>query len=231
VSVKLQINFAKLLLVGIGAILCISPVDLSLWQVQSTDLKPAIWNNALPVIPLAAITDASLEIAHETALIQSVKGSWSSPITWQVLQAEWGDLNHDGNPEAILLVRRPFAPWPIDRLLPHGGRINTHQDSEGMSSHLILMGWKKDHWAEIWAGSALARPVLHFEVFDIDKDGHSELMTLEGVYNTGIQLQGTSLAVWDWNGFGFDMKTRIEEPMNRFFILETEQNQTFLLTD
>ena len=25
-----------------------------------------------------------------------------------------------------------------------------------MSSHIILIGWKKDHWGEVWAGSALA---------------------------------------------------------------------------
>jgi hypothetical protein len=56
---------------------------------------------------------------------------WQSPPAWQVTQAQISDLNHDGRPEAILLVWRPFKPWPVDAWLPHGGRIESFQDSRG----------------------------------------------------------------------------------------------------
>ncbi|MEI8131763.1 MAG: hypothetical protein WCG34_04980, partial [Leptolinea sp.] len=148
-----------------------------------------------------------------------------------VQQAEWTDLNHDGNPEVTLLVRRPFEPWPVDRILPHGGRIQAHQDAEGMSSHIIMLGWKKDHWGEVWAGSALARPVQQFGIADLNRDGKEELVVMEGNYQTKNSAPASSLAVWQWDGFGFELISRIDKPTNYFKILKTKQNQEFILIE
>jgi hypothetical protein len=218
-------------LIAVISLLCSSPIRVSLWQLTENGLQPSAWQLANPVLSAPQPKVNELKLENGSVTIFSSPGSWESPSTWQVQQAVWTDLNHDGNPEATLLVRRPFEPWPVDRVLPHGGRIQSHQDSEGMSSHIIMIGWKKDHWGDVWAGSALARPVLQFEVADLNQDGKQELVVLEGDYKKSGLLQPDSLAVWQWNGFGFDLVSRIEKPVSDFMILETRQLGEIILTN
>ena len=218
-----------LVLAVFGSLLCSSPIQVSIWQLTDDGLQPAAWQLAKPLPSNPDQTPGELKLENDSVTISSHPGKWESPPTWQVQQAAWTDLNHDGDPEATLLVRRPFEPWPVDRVLPHGGRIQSHQDTEGMSSHIIMIGWKKDHWGEVWAGSALARPIQQFEVADLNQDGKQELVVLEGDYQKGDSTLAGSLAVWKWNGFGFDLLSRVEKPANRMMILKTNQREEIIL--
>ena len=142
---------------------------------------------------------------------------WQIPSEWRVTEAQVGDLNHDGVDEAILLVWRPFKPWPVDQFLPFGGRIKDFHDSHGESCQIILVGWEKDDWRELWAGSALARPVEQLGVADLDGDGWQELAALENDYDaTRI---GGQLTVWRWLGFGFTLLDRTESRWERLVIM------------
>lgn len=214
-----------------ATLLCASPVAVSPWQLTGESLQPAIWQIANPSSPLQNMTPGELRLDNESVTLASPFDTWHSPAGWRVKQAAWTDLNHDGNPEATLLVRRPFEPWPVDRLLPHGGRIQSHQDSQGISSHIILIGWKKDHWGEVWAGSALARPVQQFDAVDLNGDGRQELVVVEGSYKTVNIQPARSLAVWKWDGFGFELVSRIEKPVYRFVISKINQNQKIILVE
>jgi hypothetical protein len=133
---------------------------------------------------------------------------WASPDGWQVAQARLTDLNHDDRPEVTLLVWRPFQPWPIDRYLPHGGRIQDFHDSNGMSCHLILIGWQRGAYRELWAGSSLADPLRSFISADLDGDGWQELLALEGHYADPASAPARALTAWEWNGFGFTLLAR-----------------------
>jgi hypothetical protein len=216
---------------GAASLLCASPVRIYLWQITEDSLQPAKWQMTYPLPPAQGQTTVEIKLLNGSVTLVSPLGNWNSPATWQVQQAVNTDLNHDGNPEVTLLVRRPFEPWPVDRILPHGGRIQNHQDAEGMSSHIILIGWKKDHWGEVWAGSALARPVQHFEVADLNRDGKQELVVLEGSYRSRSLFSSSSLAVWRWDGFGFELVSRVEKTVNHFVITKTRQNQEIILID
>jgi hypothetical protein len=218
-----------LVLTVFGSLVCSSPIQVSLWQLTEYGLQPADWQQAIPVQSAPARIVGELKFKNGSVTISSSLGKWESPSTWQVQQATWTDLNHDGDPEATLLVRRPFEPWPVDRVLPHGGRIQSHQDSQGMSSHIILIGWKKDHWGDVWAGSALARPIQQFDITDLNEDGKQEMVVLEGDYKKGGSTLAGSLAVWKWNGFGFDLVSRVEKPANRFMILKTNLLEEIIL--
>jgi hypothetical protein len=150
----------------------------------------------------------SLE-AGRARILSAGRAAWGSPPGWDVRQALAADLTGDGRPEAVLLVWRPFRPWPIDAVIPFGGRIDSHQNAAGQSCHLILIGWRRlgtaYGYAEVWAGSALARPLTAIAAGDLDGDGKAELAALEGDYAAA----GTrSLAAWQWNGFGFDLLAR-----------------------
>jgi len=129
---------------------------------------------------------------------------WQNPPDWHIQQAAITDLNHDGILEAALLVWRPFRPLPIDSYLPVQHSHTEFQTAEGQSCQMILLGWNKGEFKEIWAGSALAEPLQAFAAVDLDGDGFEELVTLDGRYEN-IKQPAQTLSVWTWNGFGFSL--------------------------
>jgi hypothetical protein len=142
-------------------------------------------------------------------LRQGAEVTWSTSPDWDVREARITDLNQDGQPEIALLVWRDFAPWPIDAYLVSPGRIADFHDSQGRSCHLILIGWRRGQFREVWAGSALSRPLLAFEAADADGDGDQELAAVEARYDDPPN-QGRSVSVWSWNGFGFTLAGRAD---------------------
>jgi hypothetical protein len=154
---------------------------------------------------------------------------WSSPNDWQVQSASLADLNLDGEMELVLLVWRPWQPWPVDRVLPYGGRIADFQNEAGLSCHLILIGWRGQAFGERWAGSALADPLTRFTAADLDGDGQEELAALEGNYADPPGGPARSLTIWKWNGFGF---TLVDRQTGRFQNLAVYQRDSaiFLMT-
>jgi hypothetical protein len=207
----------------------LSPVPVTPVRLTSGGLLPAAWQDAQPISAGIMNTPGTLIVKHGLARIESPSGNWQSPESWTVQQAAWTDLNHDGVSEVTLQVKRPFAPWPVDRVLPYGGFIASHQDDRGQSSHIILIGWKKDHWGELWAGSALARPVLSFQTVDVDQDGRQELVVLEGNYASQDPGAASSLAVWKWNTFGFDLVARLKSSSRQFLPVVTKSHTTLIL--
>ena len=156
--------------------------------------------------------DGVLEEIHWQAgkilLQQAGDTLWASPNNWQVHAAGLADLNWDGELELVLLVWRPWQPWPVDRVLPSGGRITDFQNQAGQSCHLILIGWRGNKFGERWAGSAMADPITRFAVADLDGDGKEELAALEGSYTDPPEGPARSLTIWGWNGFGFTLVDR-----------------------
>src|SRR5512141_547638 len=109
-----------LLLLLVAALALISPAPIHAWRLSDSGLErvplPSIWH----VVKTETSADFDSDGAPETltltegrALIQTAgQTRWQSPPAWQVRQAQITDLDHDGVPEATLLVWRPFKPWP-----------------------------------------------------------------------------------------------------------------------
>jgi len=155
---------------------------------------------------------------------------WQSPAGWNVIQTDFTDLNRDDTPDVTLLVWRPYKPWPVDEFLPYGGRIAAHQDEDGNSCHLILVGWIGDKVGEIWAGSALVNPITTFRATDLDGDSLQELITLEGEYSHTRSSPAGLLNVWEWNGFGFTIVLSQEGFFSDLAIAQEKNNQLLVLT-
>jgi hypothetical protein len=154
---------------------------------------------------------------------------WTSPPDWEVTAAEAADLNWDGRPEAVLLVWRMFHPWPVDAWLPYGGRVADFHDAENRSCHIILFGWDGSTYRELWAGSALAEPILAFHAADWDGDGRQELAAIESTY--AEPGRGRAVALWRWNGFGFTLAGRKPADIVKFAFLRKENGMPSVLMD
>jgi hypothetical protein len=155
---------------------------------------------------------------------------WVSPPAWQIRRAMITDLNRDRTAEVTFLVWRPFKPWPIDRYIPNGGRINEFHTQDGLSSHIVLLGWNKGKFRELWAGSAMVRPFLAFSVGDLNRDGNAELVGIEGNYATRRPVVGNILSVWEWNGFGFTRLARIDGTFRDVGVAHAGEDGYLILT-
>jgi len=154
----------------------------------------------------------------------------AKPCFLERFQADITDLNRDGKPEITMLIWRPFTPWPIDRYLPHKGRIQSFQNAKGQSCHLILIGWQGAKYRELWAGSALVSHLRTFAAGDIDADGLQELVVLESDYNDLVVEPVHILSVWELNGFGFTRFAGVEGSFHRLAILTSAEDQSYILT-
>lgn len=198
------------------ALLTLAPPRLTLWRYHRENLTSFPLQSMTPIQPLMqSDLDAdgrmeTLTLENSRAALRSATGVslWQTPVDWEVRQAQIADLNRDGQPEAALLIWRPFAPWPIDAWLPYPGRINDFHDSAGRACHLILIGHTRFGWGELWAGSALSEPFTSFAPADLDGDGRQELAALQGLYDDPPARPARALTVWEWNGFGFTLLAR-----------------------
>jgi hypothetical protein len=210
-------------LIAILAVFLLTPLRLDVLAFQragpraelsSQPAWPAITAARAVPPPAAADLDGdgkaeSLRLeAGQAQIDHDGRVAWRSPAEWRVAQALIGDLDRDGQPEVDLLVWRPFRPWPVDRFLPYGGRIDSFQDSQGYSCQIILITWRGEAFQERWAGSALAEPLRSFAAADLDRDGRQELVGLETRYNAPALASAQAISVWEWNGFGFSLLAR-----------------------
>ncbi len=222
-----------------------SPASQQTLGLESDALIP---QKALPPYRLLSLpTQADFEGNGQMETVQLSNGKavirsgqevvWTSPGTWQVVQAAITDLDHDGRPEAALLVWRPFMPWPVDRWLPYGGRISGFHDAHGFSCHLILIGRTPKGYQEVWAGSALAEPIYQFTAADLNGNGNQELITLEGQYSdawrqpekhAGAPAAG-NLKVWEWNGFGFSVVYHLAGRFTDLAVIQAATGHPFIL--
>ncbi len=225
------------LLLSLLALLLLSPLKLHAWELTPQGLQPVpLPASAEPVsLPVQADLNGdghpeSLALsAGRLAILSASRVVWQSREDWRVSQAAFNDLNRDGAPEVTLLVWRPFRPWPVDRWLPHGGRIAGFHDAAGESCHLILIGWKDGRYRELWAGSALAEPIRAFGTADLNGDGRTELITLEGWYDDPPSKTASRLKVWEWNGFGFNAVYTLEGRFRQMQIVHIQDGRVLIL--
>jgi hypothetical protein len=227
----------KFLLLALAGMMLLSPVQIHAWRLVDSGLGTLPTPPNLHPLITSTQVDFDGDGSPETLALVNAQASiyssgqirWQSPIAWQVRQAQIADLNRDGLPEVVLLVWRPFKPWPVDTWLPNGGRIANFHDSAGMSCQIILIGWYQNAFRERWAGSALAEPVKTFAIADLTGSGKQFLVTLESAYDDPPSAPARQLKVWEWNGFGFTLVSKMTGQFSQLAIAQAGNGQILIL--
>jgi hypothetical protein len=226
------------LLLFIAALGLVSPTPVQAWGLADRTLQRVLVPSTLNFAAAETSADfdrdgipEELVFAGDRATIRTGNQiRWQSPELWRVAQAQIADLNHDDLPEVVLLVWRPFKPWPVDAWLPNGGRIKSFHDSNGFSCHIILIGWKQAAFRELWAGSAMADPVKSFAATDLAGKAQQYLVTLEGAYDDPPAAPSRRVKVWEWNGFGFSIVNELQDAFSFMSIAQIDDRQVLILT-
>jgi hypothetical protein len=241
-AMKTSLNVWRILLLSILSIANLSLSSYSLWKYSETDLLSLSFQSVDFSTNLLAVKkqtqmegfDVCMDNVQETVSLRRCENEhgeplWRSPENWRVKEAFFSDLNRDGADELALLVWRPFQAWPVDRFLPHGGRIADFHNRRGESCHLILIGMDGGKVREFWAGSALADPIHDLTAVDLDGDGMQELAALEYAYDE--DPTAAKLVIWRWNGFGFSLMTRRDGHFSTLQAIETGSGAALLTSN
>jgi hypothetical protein len=228
------------LILGLAALLLVTPAPIRAWRLEHLTLQRVPVPIVLRLMAGVSLADLDGDGVQERLTLTQGRAAiwagtqlrWQSPPAWQVAEGQITDLNRDGKPEVALLVWRPFKPWPVDVWLPHGGRIGAFHDADGMSCHIILIGWKQGAYRDLWAGSAMANPVKRFTTADLLGTGARYLVTLEGEYEDPPSAPARRLKLWEWNGFGFTVVNELDDsfPLMGIAIAQTSNRQELILS-
>lgn len=230
-------KFFPIILLTLGMLLQAPPAPLRALELGPAGLLPA----SIPagITPVTSVTQADLD-GNNTPETLALNGGrlsifsggetvWQSPQVWQIVQAAISDLDRDGKPEVTLLLWRPFHSWPADQWLPNGGRIAEFHNAERQSCHIILIGWTRGGYHELWAGSAMADPITSFAIADLDGNNAQELVALEGRYTDPKSAPARTLKVWEWNGFGFTSVSSIDGTFSKMTFVQAKNGHILIL--
>jgi hypothetical protein len=103
------------------------------------------------------------------------------------LKVQIGDVNGDGINEVAICVYKTAKFHPVMAMRP------------------FFFDLVEGCLIPVWLGSRLSRPFDDYILYDIDKDGIDEIISAEQLENGGRVL-----AVYNWEGFGFEMLTQSE---------------------
>jgi len=225
------------LLLAFGTLLQVSPASLRALELGPAGLVPVpIPAGTAPVTPVSQ-GDLDRDGRPETlalaggrlSIFSAEMAVWQSPETWQILQAAITDLDRDGQPEVTLLLWRPFRSWPVDQWLPNGGRISEFHNAEGRSCHIILVGLRNGRFQELWAGSAMAEPIISFAAVDLNGNNVQELVALEGRYTDPRSAPARALKIWEWNGFGFTVVSLLDGEFDKLTLVQARYGHILIL--
>ena len=104
------------------------------------------------------------------------------------LKVQAGDINGDGEMELAVCVYKTTKFHPV------------------LAKRPFFYGMKEGKLEPVWLGSRLARPFDDYILADVDHDDIDEIVSIEF-----LEDGGQVFAVYDWKGFGFEVKAVTEK--------------------
>ncbi|HHE76617.1 MAG TPA: CapA family protein [Candidatus Parcubacteria bacterium] len=152
------------------------------------------------------------------------KTIWCSPNNWWIDSFILADSNNDGIVDINLSLwkagdfgsSRPF--W-----------INGNDMS--VKNHFFIFDFIKNSVKVIWGSSNLSRPNCEFQFADVDGDGKSDLVVIEGDYSQEPKCEGNYVAVWKWNDWGFSNIWRSRRGNFSNLEIEKDNGKSYIIVD
>lgn len=120
-----------------------------------------------------------------------------------------GDIDGDGEVELSVSVYKTAKFHPV------------------LAKRPFFYSLKDGELQPVWLGSRLARPFAEYILSDVDEDGIDEIVSIEWM-DDGKQV----VALYDWKGFGFEVKTVSGELQGEVtFLTDINRRQDGILID
>jgi poly-gamma-glutamate synthesis protein (capsule biosynthesis protein) len=121
---------------------------------------------------------------------------WQSPPDWKIDNFVLADSNND---ELIDINLSVWKPGNFGSSKPFWIKEN----DPSIKNHFFIFNYINGSLKAVWQSSNLEVPNCQFTIKDIDRDGKNDLLVIEGNYDHKNKCEGTYLAIWKWNGWGF----------------------------
>ncbi len=175
----------------------IAPTSLWRWDGTTAQIDPTQRDITIPAHPTEMLADlrgngvpltATLSVEGQIHLYDAGQIVWQNESpAWRFTRMVVGDPNDDGRVEVLMLLWQPDA----------NGQLR---------SQPYILGWRGGRYQIIWGGSPTPVPIQDMVLGDLEGDGRSELIVLEGGNQPGDP--GESVSVWRWHGWGFQREWR-----------------------
>lgn len=130
------------------------------------------------------------------SVLEDKEKIWETEKDWVVSDYAVGDFNQDGFLEfAVALWKQ--GDYASD------SPLETDENKNHWGSHLFLYSFKEENPKLIWGSSLLDRPIAELASGDVNQDGITELVVLEGDYQNPYDSYAHNLSVMSWSGWGF----------------------------
>lgn len=136
-------------------------------------------------------------------IIQNNEIIWKLRKDWSITDFEIGDFDNDKTDELAIVL------W---RVGDHGESFDNQETKRGYkySNHMFIFDFSDGEVKTTWGSSTIESPIIDLDIADIDNDGNSELIALQGTYEDfdTNQLTGKTISIWEWNEEGFSNEFR-----------------------
>ena len=138
------------------------------------------------------VPETILREGESLRVLQGDVEIWRSDPAWRVVDVALGDPNDDGRYEILAALWKP-------------------DDTGTLTSHPFIIGHRGGAVKVIWGGSAVTHGIHEIALADVDNDGVEELLALESAQpDDGLDATLRTFSVWDWHGWGFNLRWRSE---------------------
>jgi len=143
------------------------------------------------------VSETVLRQGDALRVLQGDAEIWHSDPAWRVVDVAPGDPNDDGRYEILVALWKPDDDGVTD--------------GDALGSHPFIIGHRGGTVKVLWGGSAVDYGIHEVALADVDGDRVEELLVLESARpGAGPDATQRTLAVWDWHGWGFNLRWRSE---------------------
>ncbi len=121
---------------------------------------------------------------------------WESPTHWWVQDMHLADLDGDHEKEMILSV------WKNSSERSKKSSWIGSSNSMNVRNYVYVYTIDGGNVSTMWQSADLAQPYCEIATADLDGDGISELMSLEGNYSADASCNAHTMNIWKWNNAG-----------------------------